>query len=46
MSMLSTSLKIDRELREQAEKWCKEHDRTFGWLVRTALKQFLSSYNS
>lgn len=44
--MKITSFAIEDDLREQADKWCKEHDRTFSYLIRIALKQFLSSINS
>lgn len=44
--MKVTSFKLDEDLKEQADKWCEEHDRTLSYLIRLALKQFLNSDNS
>lgn len=44
--MITTSVKIDDDLKKQCDEWCEKEDRSFSWLVRMALKQFLSSINS
>ena len=41
--MIQTSILVYKELYEKTQEWCKENDRSFGWLVRAALDQFLSS---
>ena len=44
--MVQTSIKVFDDLYERATEWCKQNDRSFGYLVRIALEQFLSSSNS
>lgn len=44
--MKVTSFKIDDDLKERADRWCKENDRPLGYLIRLALKNFLDSINS
>lgn len=41
--MIHTSIRVYKDLYERALEWCKKNDRSFGWLVRTSLENFLSS---
>lgn len=43
--MKITSFAIEDDLREQADKWCREHDRSFSYLIRMVLRQFFESNN-
>ena len=41
-----TSLYIQKDLKQELDKIGKEEDRSFGWLVNTAVKEFLERRKS
>ena len=40
---VQTSIRVYKDLYDKALEWCKKNDRSFGWLVRASLENFLSS---